>query len=297
MFAQEPASNYRIKRMAVADALYIDTVSINSSQFSLRTKDDKVIDTSFYHIDFSKALLTFKKPIATDSVTVHYLRYPNFITRKYFQLSDTIVVDNINNMQQLYKMQQSNVVRNFTPFDGLTTSGSISRGMTIGNNQNSVMNSELDLQISGKLSDKVSLKASIQDANIPLQESGYSQRLDEFDQIFIELFSDNWRIRAGDIDLQNTDSYFARFSKRVQGLNVDVNLGNDNSKTHLFAAGALVRGQFTTSQFRGQEGNQGPYKLRGPNNQLYVLVISGSETVYVNGTPIKRGENQDYIID
>lgn len=297
MFAQEPASNYRIKKMAVADALYIDTVSINSSQFSLRTKDDKVIDTSFYHIDFSKALLTFKKPIATDSVTVHYLRYPNFITRKYFQLSDTIVVDNTNNMQQLYKMQQSNVVRNFTPFDGLTTSGSISRGMTIGNNQNSVMNSELDLQISGKLSDKVSLKASIQDANIPLQESGYSQRLDEFDQIFIELFSDNWRIRAGDIDLQNTDSYFARFSKRVQGLNVDVNLGNDNSKTHLFAAGALVRGQFTTSQFRGQEGNQGPYKLRGPNNQLYVLVISGSETVYVNGTPIKRGENQDYIID
>src|SRR5690606_24858416 len=111
VFAQEPASNYRIKKMAVADALYIDTVSINSSQFSLRTKDDKVIDTSFYHIDFSKALLTFKKPIATDSVTVHYLRYPNFITRKYFQLSDTIVVDNINNMQQLYKMQQSNVVR------------------------------------------------------------------------------------------------------------------------------------------------------------------------------------------
>ncbi len=297
MYAQQPTSNYRTKKMAVKALIEIDSVSINSSQFSLKTKDGIILDSSYYSIDFSKALLTFKKQVATDSVIIDYLRYPNFVTRKYFQLDEKIIVDNTDNMQQLYRLQQSTLNKNFTPFDGLTTSGSISRGVTIGSNQNSVLNSELDLQISGKLSDKVSLRASIQDANIPLQESGYSQRLDEFDQVFIELFSDDWRIRAGDIDLENTNSYFASFSKRVQGLLVDVNLENDASKTNLFAAGALVRGQFTTSQFTAQEGNQGPYKLRGPNNELYVLVVSGSETVYVNGTPIKRGENQDYIID
>ena len=297
VYAQNPVSNYRTKKFAVKDSIMIDSVSINSSQFSLKTKQNITLDTSYYKIDFAKAILTFKKPIATDSVIIHYLRYPNFITRKYFQLNSNIIVDNTDNLQQLYKMRQTTLNRNFTPFDGLTTSGSISRGVTIGNNQNSVLNSELDLQISGKLSDKVSLRASIQDANIPLQESGYSQRLDEFDQVFIELFSDQWRIRAGDIDLVNNDSYFARFSKRVQGLMVDVDLDTDTTKTNLFAAGALVRGQFTTSQFRAQEGNQGPYKLRGPNNELYVLVISGSETVYVNGTPLKRGENEDYTID
>lgn len=283
--------------MAVTDSIQIDSVSINSSQFSVKTKNDLLIDTTFYKVDFSKALLVFRKPIETDSIIIDYLRYPDFITRKYFQLDNKIIVDNTDNMQQLYKLQQSTLIKNFTPFDGLTTSGSISRGVTIGNNQNSVLNSELDLQISGKLSDKVSLRASIQDANIPLQESGYSQRLDEFDQVFIELFSDTWRIRAGDIDLENNNSYFAGFTKRVQGLRVDVDLGSEDSKTNLFAAGALVRGQFTTSQFTAQEGNQGPYKLRGSNNELYVLVVSGSETVYVNGTPIKRGENQDYIID
>lgn len=297
-FAQEDTtSNYRKKMMAVRDSIQIDTVSINSSLFFLRRKNNTVIDTSFYKIDFAKASLVFKKPLDVDSVEVSYLRYPDFLTRKYAQLDENIIVQNTDNIQRLYKLNQSNIKRNFTPFDGLVTSGSISRGVTIGNNQNSVLNSELDLQITGKLSDKVSLRASIQDANIPLQESGYSQRLDEFDQVFVELFSDRWNIRAGDIDLVNPNSYFAQFTKRVQGLQVSANFGEDDSKTTLFASGALVRGQFTTSQFIAQEGNQGPYKLTGPNNELFVLIVSGSETVYVNGIPVERGENKDYIID
>ncbi|GAL79720.1 hypothetical protein JCM19274_3132 [Algibacter lectus] len=74
-------------------------------------------------------------------------------------------------------------------------------------------------------------------------------------------------------------------------------MGDDSQQTDLFAAGALVRGQFTTSQFTAQEGNQGPYKLQGTNGELFVLIVSGSETVYVNGTAVKRGEDQDYIID
>jgi hypothetical protein len=297
VFAQEPISNYRTKKVAVRDSIIIDTVSINTSSFMLRRKDFTSIDSSYYRVDFSKALLTFKKPVESDSILIDYLRYPNFITKKYFQLDERIIVENTDNLQRLYKLNQSNVQRSFLPFDGLSTSGSISRGVTIGNNQNSVLNSELDLQISGKLSDKVSLRASIQDANIPLQESGYSQRLDEFDQVFIELFSDSWNIRAGDIDLINTNSYFAAFTKRVQGLLVNVDFDKEDSKSNVFASGALVRGQFTSSQFTAQEGNQGPYKLRGPNSELFVLIVSGSETVYVNGIAIERGENKDYIID
>ena len=292
--AQENTSNYKTKRVAVKDSIIIDSVSINPSRFVIKTKENKVVDTSLYTIDFSKAIIRFKQSISLDSVQIEYLRYPNFLTRVYRQLDDKVIVEKSQGFEKLYRLEDNRTNNRFTPFDGLTTSGSISRGVTIGNNQNSVLNSELDLQISGNLSDKVSLRASIQDANIPLQESGYSQRLDEFDQVFIELLSDNWNIRAGDIDLVNTNSYFANFSKRVQGLLVNANLSD---KMTVFASGALVRGQFTTTQFTAQEGNQGPYKLRGPNNELFVLIVSGSETVYVNGVPLERGENNDYIID
>ena len=296
-FAQDQTANYRTKKVAVKDSIVIDSVSINSSSFLLRKKDNTIIDSTFYTVDFAKAILRFKKSIDADSIVIEYLRYPDFLTKTYKKLDDSIVVENTSNLDKLYKLSQPSETRNFIPFDGLTTSGSISRGVTIGNNQNSVLNSELDLQITGKLNDKVSLRASIQDANIPLQESGYSQRLDEFDQVFIELFSDSWNIRAGDIDLQNNNSYFAKFTKRVQGLSLNLNLDHPESKTNLFASGALVRGQFETSQFTAQEGNQGPYKLQGSNGELFVLIVSGSETVYVNGVAVERGENKDYIID
>ncbi|MCK5402443.1 MAG: hypothetical protein KAJ28_12485, partial [Flavobacteriaceae bacterium] len=138
-FAQDQTSNYRSKTVAVKDSIVIDSVSINSSKFILRQKDNTLIDSSFYTIDFAKALLTFKKSIDTDSIVIEYLRFPEFLTKTYKQLDTSIIVENTSNLDKLYKLSQPSDIRSFTPFDGLTTSGSISRGVTIGNNQNSVL--------------------------------------------------------------------------------------------------------------------------------------------------------------
>ncbi len=287
------------KKMRVSDSIVLDSVSITPFQFKVLNKRLKPIDTTLYTIDYSKSILRFKNKseISTDSIYIHYTKYPNFVTKKYFLFDENIIVENTKNTEKLYSLGQSNVKQNYIPFDGLETSGSISRGISVGNSQNSVLNSELDLQISGKISDNISLRASLQDSNIPLQEGGYSQKVNEFDQIFIELFSDDWLLRAGDVNLENTSSYFGRFNKKVQGLYATGTIERDSSSTTAFVSGALVRGQYAKSTFKGQEGNQGPYKLAGTNGELYVLLVSGSETVYVNGLPIKRGENNDYIID
>ncbi|PIR14853.1 MAG: hypothetical protein COV50_00350, partial [Flavobacteriales bacterium CG11_big_fil_rev_8_21_14_0_20_35_7] len=47
----------------------------------------------------------------------------------------------------------------------------------------------------------------------------------------------------------------------------------------------------------GLEGNQGPYRITGPSGQPFVLIVAGSERVFVNGIPLKRGENNDYVMD
>lgn len=293
------AQETRIKKIAVRDTIVIDSVSINPILFEVRDTQGSPVDSNLYVIDYAKSVMTLtKKQELPDSLTVTYRVYPDFLTRSYAQFDRKRIVTSTGALDRVVSLNNDRRKNTVVPFSGLNVTGSILRGVAVGNSQNSTLNSELDLQLSGKLSEKVTLRASIQDANIPSQQGGYSQNLDEFDQVFIELFSDNWNIRAGDINLQNADSYFGRFTKKIQGLSVGGTLNHtENSSTDLFASGALVRGVFTQSIFTGQEGNQGPYKLTGPNGELFVLVVSGSEIVYVNGIPLTRGESEDYVID
>lgn len=293
--AQDIRTPYQDRRFrATTDTVQVDTTAVVRSFFRLSDRTGQPIDTSCYHMDFQTGRLVMRDnaPFLGDTVHLRFLKLPDYLTREY-ALYDRKRVVNGNVPLQV----PGSGIRKFVPFDGLSTSGSITRGVTVGNNQNAVVNSSLDLQITGRLSDKVSLRASIQDTNIPLQEGGYSQKLDEFDQIFIELFGDTWNIRAGDLFLENRRSRFLNFNKKVQGIAVGLSFGNEFRKTTVYASAALVRGQYARSTFTGQEGNQGPYKLRGPNNELYILVISGSERVYVNGILLKRGESNDYVID
>src|SRR6218665_888359 len=297
--AQEIETPYKNRKIvATRDTIRIDSVSVNSSFFKLLDANANPVDSTFYKMDFQKGILVFSEnyPFSSDTLMVRFLKFPKYLTKEYSIYDDKRVVSDKDGRTNLYRVS-SDVTKKFVPFDGLNTSGSITRGITIGNNQNAVVNSNLDLQITGKISDKVSLRASIQDSNIPLQDGGYSQKLDEFDQIFIELFSDKWNIRAGDLFLENRKSRFLNFNKKVQGLATSFNFGQEGNKTNVFASAALVRGQYAKSTFVGQEGNQGPYKLRGANGELFILVISGSERVYVNGILLKRGENNDYTID
>lgn len=299
LHAQEINSLYKIKKILPSrDTIYIEKESINSSFFKLLDANGKLIDTILYKINFEKGILILKENSAfnADSLTVQYLKFPEILTKEYRIYDSSRVVSNEAGNGNLYKIEEKKINKN-VPFDGLNTSGSITRGLTIGNNQNAVLNSNLDLQITGRISEKVSLRASIQDSNIPLQDGGYSQRLDQFDNVFMELFSEDWNIRAGDIFLENKNTQFLNFNKKVQGLATNFNFGTEESKTNIFASVALVRGQYAKSDIVGQEGNQGPYKLKGQNGELYVLVVSGSERVYVNGILLKRGENNDYTID
>lgn len=295
-------SNLQQMRIPAKDTLVLDSISIAPVGFSLKTLDNKEVDSSFYHVDFASARLILKSEFLQkqDSLQVTFMRYPKFLTasRQLLDPDEVIVPDRVGTTENMVDLQlQKPEAKLKQPFKGLHTSGNISRGLVVGNNQNAVVQSELDLQISGQLSDDLSIRASIRDANLPSQSGGYTQNLNEFDQIFIELQSKNWAIRAGDVDLENHNSLFANYSKRVQGLKLDVNFGDTLSRTSLFGAAAIVRGVFKRSDIQAQEGNQGPYKLRGDQGEQYILIISGSESVFVNGRQLKRGENEDYIID
>ena len=296
-WTQELNSLYKTKKVAVDSLttfLLIDSVAVNSSYFQLTDTFGQPVDSTWYDVNFVTAQIHFNKPVQ-DTLVISYLNFPSYLTQTYSLYNKGRIVPNEagSHLFTIPEKKRSTYI----PFDGLTTDGSITRGITVGSNQNLVTNSNLDLQITGKLSDKVSIRASIQDSNVPLQNGGYSQKMDEFDQIFIELFGTDWSIKAGDLFIENRLSRFLNFNKKVQGISTKFSFGTEEAKTQVEIGAALVRGQYAKSEFTGQEGNQGPYKLRGGNNELYILIISGSERVYVNGRLLTRGENKDYVID
>tara|TARA_B100001287_G_scaffold186051_1_gene157010 strand:+ start:6260 stop:9547 length:3288 start_codon:yes stop_codon:yes gene_type:complete len=239
-------------------------------------------------------ILDYKKELKKFKDSISEINFPLILSKEYSKLNSDVIIENTYNLDKLYKLSESNKENKLKINDKIETYGSISRGVTIGNNQNSVLNSELDLQISGKLNENTFIKASIQDSNIPIQNNGYSQQIDEFDQIFIEISSKDWKIRGGDIDLNENETFFGKFNKRIQGLAVNTRL---NNSTNFQVTGAIVKGKYKRTQIITQNGNQGPYKLVGQNGELYVLVVSGSESVFVNGKRIERGIDKDYVIN
>lgn len=179
----------------------------------------------------------------------------------------------------------------------LNSKGSIIRGITFGNNQGQSVQSSMDLQISGRLSKDVTILASISDHNLPIQADGYTQTLEEFDKIYMQLnIKDKSILRAGHLDLVEAKNYFAKYQRRSMGLQFQTQFGKEN-KTFLDISAGVARSEFHRIRFQGVEGNQGPYRLTGKNGEQFITLISGSEQVFIDGILMKRGENQDYIIN
>ncbi|MEZ4964343.1 MAG: hypothetical protein R2791_03800 [Saprospiraceae bacterium] len=190
---------------------------------------------------------------------------------------------------------------------GIVSSGAYTRGLSFGNSQNLVFNSNLNLQLNGRLSNDLELEAALSDNSIPLQPDGTTRQLQEFDRIFIRIRKKDVMLTAGDYDLTRPTGYFSNYFKRLQGAMVEYRgLGSGlNGKGFLRAsdtlgvraAAAVSRGKFSRQTIQGQEGNQGPYRLQGAEGERFIIVLAGTEKVYIDGQLLTRGLNDDYVID
>ncbi|MFB9864197.1 hypothetical protein [Rufibacter immobilis] len=231
-----------------------------------------------------------------DSVLVCYRVLPLNVAAPAFK-RDIRTWDSTS-FERPYVFNQAATKEELFKTPGLNKTGSISRGVSIGNTQNVFVNSALNLQLEGKLTDEISITASITDQNIPFQPEGNTQQLQEFDRVFITLQHRLWTLTGGDVILRNRPaSYFLRFYKNVQGGALEVNRGKPGWESSTSVAASVAKGKFASENITPIESVQGPYRLRGPNGERFIIVLANSERVYLDGKLLQRGFDYDYVID
>ena len=179
-----------------------------------------------------------------------------------------------------------------SPFQ-FTRSGSIFRTITVGSNRDASLESGMDLKINGRLGKGVTVTAALSDQNIPLQPEGDTRTLDEIDKVYVKVESDNYRLNLGDYDLTIGNREFASVERKLTGAQVSTAKGNYEA----MISGAASQGEYRSQSFTGVEGLQGPYLLSGKRGESGILVLAGSEKVWLDGILLIRGDDYDYIID
>ncbi len=180
---------------------------------------------------------------------------------------------------------------------GLEYNGALTRGFSIGNNQSLVFDSELNLQMNGTIGDGYTIKAAITDQNLPIQPDGTTRQLQEFDKVFIEIDKDQHSVLAGDFDAINPEGYFMRYNRKLKGEEYSYDGVKNNEPWTVRGSVAVSKGKIKRQTLTPTEGNQGPYPLKGENGELFIIVLAGSEKVFIDGVLLTRGEDADYIMD
>lgn len=299
-------NNYKsyAQEKVISDTFFINLqnkykiTSLNIIPFSEKIYlSGKYLLSSDYNISYQMGIFSLSPNLnytIIDTLVITYKTINLNLKSEYRKRS--IVVSYEDSYNDTVRISQ-NVMQPFSAESifgrNIQRSGAIIRGFSVGTNRDFQLNSGLRLQLSGKLSDDIEIVAALTDENTPIQPEGNTETLDELDKVFIELRHKNVVGTFGDYELNERSSEFSQITRKLQGLKGEFNF--DNYSGVIAIAGS--RGKFNTNSMRGFDGNQGPYRLSGINNERAIIIIAGSEKVYLDGELLKRGDNNDYVID
>jgi hypothetical protein len=284
-FHISPDNNYKISQLNIipfSEQVYLNNKLLKRSEYNISYQSGRFSLSDSTNYNITDIIVVAYKSIKIDLRTEYKKRS---LVIKY----DDLYADSI----RVSRVEKVDLSAESIFGRDLQKSGALIRGFTVGSNRDFQLNSGLRLQLAGKLSDELEIVAALSDENTPIQPEGNTETLEELDKVFIEVKHKNAIGTFGDYELNDRDYEFSKVTRKLQGLKGEFNV--DNNRGFIAIAGS--RGKFNSIQYNGLDGNQGPYRLFGINNEREIIIIAGSEKVYLDGELLKRGENNDYVID
>lgn len=293
--AQQPVkfwNNLREKWISTGpDSVKVDSLSLMPGSVEVVG----VLD-SCYTIHELQGYLVWKHRPSEDSVLIRYRVFPEALGAPVFLRKPDVLNQGFVLNHPFFPQAESASLR--ADFPGqLQYNGSLGRSISFGNAQSVILRSALNLQVSGYLADSIQVQAAVSDQQLPVQPAGNTVALQDLDEVYVRFIRNPYQLQVGDFDLGG-QTHFMRFFKRLQGVEISreqTDSGRDAVSFRL--AGAVSRGVQARNVFQGQEGNQGPYPLHGNQGELHIVVLAGTEKVYLDGQLLQRGEDRDYVID
>lgn len=284
-FRINPDNIYKISQLNIVP--FSEKIYLNNQQVSKNN----------YSISYERGTFSLSDSVSftqSDIIVIQYQCIRTSLRTEYKKRSLVVKYDDLYaDTIKVSKLEKIDLSAESIFGRDLQKSGTLIRGFTVGSNRDFQLNSGLRLQLAGKLSDELEIVAALSDENTPIQPEGNTETLEELDKVFIEVKHKNAVGTFGDYELNERGNEFSQVTRKLQGLKGEFEF--DNHKGFIAIAGS--RGKFNSNQFNGQDGNQGPYRLLGTNNEREIIIIAGSERVYIDGELLKRGENNDYVID
>lgn len=263
----------------------------------------RALESNEYTLDYRFGRLQLGARPDSNSVLIAQYRVFNFnLQDRYVRYrlktvnEDTLLLSGIPNPPEVQNAQFAG--------SNLQRSGTISRGITAGNRQDLSVQSGFKMALSGEITEGVRLNALLTDENTPIQPEGNTQRLNDFDTVLIQLAAKKWGLTLGDFNYVTSNTEFGQFARKLQGAQLQLNhrfrpeTPTDSiPDLRVQLAGATARGLFRTQSLTIQEGVQGPYRLEGQNGEPFIIVLAGTEKVYLDGQLLVRGDDADYVMD
>ena len=198
----------------------------------------------------------------------------------------------INNSDDLV-LEKSFLVKDKMKEDqDLFSSGSVFRKINFSPYGSSDLTGGLQMQINGKLGHDIIISGVLSDQDIPIQPEGITKELEEIDKVFIAVRHPIFTLDVGDIVFKDS-TLSIDIEKKLTGIQNTFS-SNKISSSSVYAGS---KGTFHSQEIYGRDGDQGPYQLKSKSGNKEIIILSGTEKIWLDGKKLVRGEMFDYTID